>query len=89
MAKIVIKPYEYLPCSLEVFTINGKKANPNDFGEGDTYGDPGLNSCGHRFRPKMPSQEVLDKYYIDLEEYKEITEALESELYVGQCGLCW
>ena len=30
--ELVIEPFDALPCELEVFTINGKKANSYDFG---------------------------------------------------------
>lgn len=30
--ELVIEPFDALPCELEVFTINGKKANSLDFG---------------------------------------------------------
>ena len=30
--ELVIEPFNALPCELEVFTINGKKANSYDFG---------------------------------------------------------
>lgn len=89
---IVIKPYHSLPCELEVFTINGIKADKDDFGEGydhewendEPYG------CGyHRFDAKREyEQSILDKYNITPEEYLEICDLLEDKLYVGSCGWC-
>jgi len=34
---IVMTPYEALPCSLRVFTINGQDANVDDFGYGEDF----------------------------------------------------
>lgn len=91
MVKYIMKPYEALPCALETFVVNGIKASIDDFGEGyDTRPDEAEQyGCGcHRFFSKMPSIDVLLKYNITLEEYKEIAEALEAMLYVGSCGWC-
>lgn len=91
MVKIVAKAYNYLPCSLEVFTINGQNADYHDFG--DSYDSEPDSAepygCGcHIFGGKMPTQKVLDEYNITLDEYAEIVDVLESVLYVGSCGLC-
>ena len=91
--EVVIEPMEALPCSLEVFTINGKTANQDDFG--DTY-DHDTESieeyeyaCADmQFDPKPPTKEVLDKYNITEEEYYNICNELECKLCVGSCGWC-
>ena len=48
---LVVKPFQYFPCELETFTINGKKANCMDFG--DTYDhDEGIiepDGCGDMY----------------------------------------
>lgn len=31
--ELIIKPFHSLPCHLEVFTINGKDADQDDFGD--------------------------------------------------------
>ena len=31
--ELVIKPYRELPCRLDIFSINGKDADQEDFGE--------------------------------------------------------
>jgi hypothetical protein len=89
--EVIIEPYDSLPCSLEKFTINGIDAHYNDFGdscdvsshEAEPYG------CGdYRFIPKMPTDEVLEKYSINLKEYAEICNMLECALHVGSCGWC-
>ena len=89
MAKIELEIYEFLPCSCRVFKVNGIPADVDDFGESWTSGDPSIGSCYHRFNHGFPTAEVLEKYGITLEEFREICEKLESELYVGGCGYCW
>lgn len=89
--KLVIEPMNTLPCRLEVFAINGKNANQNDFvyaydhdienAETDTCSDM-------HFDPKPPTKEVLNRYNITDKEYYDICNELESELYVGRCGWC-
>lgn len=88
---LVIKPFQYFPCELETFTINGKDANSMDFG--DTYDhDEGIiepDGCGDiYFEPKPPIKEVLNKYNITEEEYYNICNELKDELSVGSCGWC-
>ena len=95
-----IKPYYALPCELEVFTINGIKADKNDFGtSGDNpdpwddsdYGDD-IETWGCKnyiFIPNTKPQEgVLERYGITFEEWKEICDQLECKLHVGTCGWC-
>lgn len=63
--KLVIEPMNTLPCRLEVFAINGKNANQNDFvyaydhdienAETDTCSDMQLEF-------KFITKEILDKY---------------------------
>lgn len=88
-AKIIVETMEYLPCSLKTFTINDIPADNDDFGSTFTCGAAGDNSCGCRFIFKLPTQEVLDKYKISLDDYRKVCEALEDKLYVSRCGLCW
>ena len=69
--KLVIEPMNTLPCRLEVFAINGKNANQNDFvyaydhdienAETDTCSDMQLEF-------KFITKEILDKYNITEEE---------------------
>lgn len=79
----------FLPCALEVFTVNGISADKDDFGETEQdYSDEPYTCVNLHFVPKLPTKETLDKYKIDIEEYSEICDALENELYVSYCGLC-
>ena len=89
--ELVIKPFHSLPCCLEVFAINGKSADKDDFG--DTF-DHHCESadeyeCGDmHFDRKPPTKEVLDKYNITEEEYYNICNELECKLCVGSCVWC-
>jgi len=88
---VVIIPYHALPCSCETFTINGVRADKDDFGSTCDM-DPGNApdyGCGNRqFVPQMPTDEVLEKYGINLKEYAEICGKLQDMLDVGECGWC-
>lgn len=88
---ITMKHISSLPCRLEKFTINGKKAEQSDFG--DTYdhriADAEPYECADmQFEPKPATREILNKYEINLEEYKEVCMKLCEELCVGRCGWC-
>ena len=89
--ELVIKPFRSLPCSLEVFTINGNSANQYDFG--DIYdhdierAEPYACADMH-FDQKPPTKKVLDKYNLTKEEYYNICNELKCKLYVGHCGWC-
>ena len=89
--ELVIKPYRELPCRLDIFSINGKDAEQEDFGEvydhdkesAEPYG------CGDMyFEQEPPTKEVLDKYNITEEEYYYICNELECKLGIGCCGWC-
>ena len=89
-SKIKIKPYRCL-CDLEEFEINGIKAEYEDFGRlydhspntAEPYG------CGDmQFTDIKPTEKILDKYRITVEEYYEICEKLESVVSFGSCGWC-
>lgn len=78
-------------CDLQNFNINGIDASWEDFGtkediapdEAPEYG------CGDmEFTPKLPTQAILDKYKINVDEYKEICNKLEQKLSFGYCGWC-
>lgn len=89
--ELVIKPFHELPCRLEVFTINGKNAEQNDFGKTfDVYYESGKrHTCfAMHFAPVYPTYKVLDKYNITEEEYCVICNKLERELLVGRCRWC-
>ena len=92
--ELVIEPYDALPCELEIFTINGKKANSNNFGstvdhKEDCDDEIVAYGCYNRyFESKSPTEEVLHKYNITEEEYYDICNELENKLHEGSCGWC-
>lgn len=93
--ELVIEPFDALPCELEVFTINGKKADSFDFGmtsdHKEDYGDDEIAAygcCDRHFESEPPTEEVLHKYNITEKEYYDICCELENKLYVGSCGWC-
>ena len=89
--EVKMKPYNALPCALKTFSINGIRADQDDFGIGqdekrEIAGDYG---CGYwRFTAKPATQAVLDKYHITIDEYEDIAKQLEVVLDVGPCGWC-
>ena len=87
--KLKLEVYKCL-CELEEFEINGIEANYEDFG--DKYDtQPSLADdycCGNmQFVPKLATQEILDKYKINVDEYNQICEELNC-LSFGSCGWC-
>ena len=78
-------------CWCPVFTIKGQKAEESDFGEGvdlDESNAP-YKGCGNKhFEVKLPSQKILDKYGINVDEYAEIAHVLEEGLSFGRCRYC-
>lgn len=86
---VITRGSRYLPCSLNVFTINNIDASIDDFGgtEQDPQKEP-YTCDNRRFIPKLPTQSILDKYKIDLLEYSEICDNLKDALYVSHCGMC-
>lgn len=85
---IIIEKFRCLPCTLEKFIINDKEANVDDFGVTFSDGSAMKGTCSKKFKPGLPTQAVLDKYGIDLEEYREVCERLEEDLEVYNCGYC-
>lgn len=89
--ELVVKPFHSLPCRLEVFTINGKTADQDDFGDTFDHNEEIRQpyGCGDmHFAPKPPTEEVLNRYNITEEEYYNICNELECKLRVGGCGWC-
>ena len=89
--ELVIEPFDALLCVLKIFTINGKKADSDDFGSTFDYinGKPDSFGCSNMyFESNPPTKEILDKYNITEQEYFSICDELEDVLYVGSCGWC-
>lgn len=87
--KLKIEVYSCL-CELSEFEINDIKANYEDFGDKyDTEPDLAEAYCCYnmQFIPKPATQEILDKYKINVDEYTQICEKLDC-LSFGECGWC-
>ena len=85
----MIEKRRWLPCELKVFTINGKKADRDDFGDIRMLDGSAFDcECGCEFFRKPCTREVLDKYGITESEYDDICNELWIESYVGSCGCC-
>jgi hypothetical protein len=90
--------YYAFPYALERYYLNGKCFDEDDFGEKEDEGgdcddeDIMLYGCVNRvFKPYDDEEyknEAMVKYGITENEYYEIQDKLESELYVGECGWC-
>lgn len=90
--ELIIKPFHAYPCELEIFTINGKAADCEDFGDTIDYNEKERKhySCGNvQFKSKLPTSEVLQRYNITIDEYNTICAKLEDELSVGECSWCF
>lgn len=85
--KLEIRAYSALPCEDEVFTINGIEASKDDFGEVNVKGIGNYSCLLMGFTPKMPTENVLKKYNISLDDYDEIVEQLNELFSFGEC--CW
>lgn len=85
-----LKIYDAL-CETKKFTINGIDADDDDFGYSEDA-SPEIAEpycCGNRmFYPNQITQEVLDKYRINITEAVEIQNELMLKLSWGECGLC-
>lgn len=90
MVTITIARMQYSQCSVEYFKINGNDADIDDFGDmEDTEPSGERYVCGcMKFIPKMPTKIILEKYGIDVDEYAEVCDEIESVMYVGRCGMC-
>jgi hypothetical protein len=95
---IVVKPYDSLPCSCEVFTINGMAFDMCDFVESEDANpeDAEPYGCGNHIATPLGIFTVrknLDATYKGMiqfsdEEIERIQEKLCDALHVGHCGWC-
>ncbi len=82
MIDVQVSVYSHYPCGVESFTLNHKPAKIEDFGEIETEkGDSGYTCTGIRFDPKLPTTEVLTKYHITVDDYKNISSMLNSVIH--------
>lgn len=88
--KLELKIYSAL-CETEIFTVNGINATYEDFGEKYDHDTENAEDygCGDmQFDMNPPTEEVLEKYKITLNEYYQICEKLSEGLHFGECGWC-
>ncbi len=88
--KLEFEVYECL-CEPKIFKINDVYADYNDFGsKEDTFPVSAYSyMCENmQFISKLPTQTVLDKYRITVDEYHSICDRLETDLSFGRCGWC-
>lgn len=79
-----------MPCVDEEFIVNGKKAEVSDFGLVYNHGTGKTNCCeSMRFESIEPTNKVLRKYRINLEEYDEICSCLADKFTIGKCDICF
>ena len=89
--EVVIKHYKWLPCELEVFTINGINADRDDFGYLDGYcGEYEDYSCLGRIFiiEEDKKEEAMLKYHLTETEYDIICSKLKNECYIDECCYC-
>ena len=88
--KLEIEVYSAL-CSLSIFKINDIEAEEEDFvykydHSPETSED---YSCGDmRADIKIPTDDILEKYKINLTEYNEIAFKVAEKVSFGCCGWC-
>ena len=78
-------------CETQEFRINGVNADWKDFGEKEDIAleEAEPYCCGYMaFIPKLPTQAILNKYSINVDEYSMICDALHKKLTFGRCGWC-
>ena len=89
--EVVIRHYKWLPCELEVFTINGINADRDDFGYLDGYcGEYEDYSCSRRIFiiEEDKKEKAMLKYHLTEAEYEIICSKLKNECYIDECGYC-
>lgn len=84
-----IVPYDSL-CFLKTFIINGIEAEEYDFViKNDTDPENAYEGCGYMEGEAIPATaEILEKYNITLDEYKQISEEAAKAVSFGCCGWC-
>lgn len=85
-----IEVYDAL-CSLSKFIINGIEADQSEFVENEDRDPQNAEDygCGDmQAEIILPTNEILKKYKITLEEYKKIAEEVKEKVSFGACGWC-
>lgn len=82
------KTYKDLPCEIEVFRVNGVRAELDDFCILVVDQSQGCFCNIRGIYPFSPKDSVLNKYKISHEEYQEILSRIESSFDYGHCSWC-
>lgn len=88
--KLKLRIYTHL-CSTKTFEVNGIRAHSADFGEQHDTNPADAEPYGcfnMQFFPKIHTNEILQKYSINIDEYNTICEELKEELSFGKCRRC-
>lgn len=85
--KLTLNVYHSLPCKTEIFIINGIEANYEDFVV-LTLDSDGNYGCYAGLENKLPTNDILKKYKIDVDEYAKVCNKLNKELVHGHCSWC-
>lgn len=88
--KLELKVYDCF-CATKVFRINGIEARYEDFGDKqdiDWMNAPDYCCANMQFIPCKPTEEILNKYGITVDEYTEVCNKLKDGLSFGSCGWC-
>lgn len=88
VTQVTILSIKSLPCNVYLFTINGKEAMINDFGDIEC---PNLNNgkCYIKFKEKrLKDSTLLVKYNIDIKEHSDILDLLHEIFTKERCGWC-
>ena len=88
--ELELKIYRNL-CATSIFSINGIEADYDDFGQkyDRNSGKAEDHACGNmQFTGDPSTPEVLYKYKINEDEYREVVSKLENGLSFGCCGWC-
>lgn len=87
--KLIIEPFDGMPCTLRRFIVNNTVAEIDDFGYTDWENGPFYECKNHRFvGDTTPKPEVLEKYNINETEFDSICYKLQKALYMDSCSLC-
>lgn len=87
--ELIISPFDFLPCHLEVFKINGMNGSSDDFGEVVKYSKTQYYCDKVEFVPDYSlCSKACAKYKITPNQFNYICSELQENFRVTKCGLC-
>lgn len=89
--EVCLREKEYMPCEMDVFTIDGENVDVLDFGVVDFCDDCDCDDdgcCMVFCRHKERDANTLGKYQLTTEEYDGICEILEDAIEIHDCHWC-